>query len=163
MSLAPRYIGDFEKGVDYKGDVAALERSLRDHAAIAETARAIQAQPALGFRQALDVPGPGSGDEGPVPRQDGRDKLPGGARGSSPDTTPRCSAGSSTSPAAATTKDKATYHVSATLASAPPAEDVSDIDRSGAALPRTMVRRPARARFHEAGRGRSSIARSARF
>ena len=36
VSLAPRYIGDFEKGVDYKGDVAALERSLRDHAAIAE-------------------------------------------------------------------------------------------------------------------------------
>jgi tagaturonate epimerase len=37
VSLAPRYIGDFEKGVDYKGNGAALERSLRDHAAIAET------------------------------------------------------------------------------------------------------------------------------
>ena len=36
VSLAPRYIGDFEKGVDYKGDVEALEGSLRDHAAIAE-------------------------------------------------------------------------------------------------------------------------------
>jgi hypothetical protein len=36
ISLAPRYIGDFEKGVDYKGDVAALEKSLADHAAIAE-------------------------------------------------------------------------------------------------------------------------------
>ena len=36
ISLAPRYIGDFEKGVDYKGDVLALERSLNDHAAIAE-------------------------------------------------------------------------------------------------------------------------------
>ncbi len=36
VSLAPRYIGDFEKGVDYKGDVEALEASLRDHAAIAE-------------------------------------------------------------------------------------------------------------------------------
>jgi len=34
-SLAPRYIGEFEKGVDYKGDLDALERSLRDHAAIA--------------------------------------------------------------------------------------------------------------------------------
>lgn len=34
ISLAPRFIGDFEKGVDYKGDVAALETSLRDHAAI---------------------------------------------------------------------------------------------------------------------------------
>ena len=36
VSLAPRFIGDFEKGVDYKGDVAALERSLHDHAAIAK-------------------------------------------------------------------------------------------------------------------------------
>jgi tagaturonate epimerase len=36
VSLAPRYIGDFEKGVDYKGDVAAYARSLADHNAIAE-------------------------------------------------------------------------------------------------------------------------------
>ncbi|MEQ8787954.1 MAG: tagaturonate epimerase family protein [Pirellulaceae bacterium] len=36
ISLAPRYIGELEKGVDYKGDVAALEASLNDHAAIAE-------------------------------------------------------------------------------------------------------------------------------
>ncbi len=36
VSLAPRYIGDFEKGVDYKGDVDALETSLNDHAAIAQ-------------------------------------------------------------------------------------------------------------------------------
>jgi hypothetical protein len=35
VSLAPRYIGDFEKGVDYKGEVDVLEKSLRDHAAIA--------------------------------------------------------------------------------------------------------------------------------
>jgi hypothetical protein len=36
VSLAPRFIGDFEKGVDYKGDVVALEKSLADHAAIAK-------------------------------------------------------------------------------------------------------------------------------
>jgi hypothetical protein len=36
MSLAPRFIGTLEKGVDYIGDVAAFERSVRDHAAIAE-------------------------------------------------------------------------------------------------------------------------------
>ena len=36
-SLAPRFIGDFEKGVDFKGDHAELERSLADHAAIAES------------------------------------------------------------------------------------------------------------------------------
>ncbi len=36
VSLAPRFIGDFEKGVDYKGDVEAVEASLNDHAAISE-------------------------------------------------------------------------------------------------------------------------------
>ncbi|MEM7011796.1 MAG: tagaturonate epimerase family protein [Verrucomicrobiota bacterium] len=36
VSLAPRFIGDFEKGVDFKGDVEELEASLGDHAAIAE-------------------------------------------------------------------------------------------------------------------------------
>ncbi len=35
VSLAPRFIGSFEKGIDYIGDVEALESSLRDHAAIA--------------------------------------------------------------------------------------------------------------------------------
>lgn len=36
VSLAPRFIGELEKGIDYKGDVDALESSLNDHAAIAE-------------------------------------------------------------------------------------------------------------------------------
>jgi hypothetical protein len=36
VSLAPRYVGDFEKGVDYKGDLSAFERSLADHSSIAE-------------------------------------------------------------------------------------------------------------------------------
>ncbi|MCE9589380.1 MAG: tagaturonate epimerase family protein [Planctomycetes bacterium] len=35
VSLAPRFIGDLEKGVDYKGNLTALEISLNDHAAIA--------------------------------------------------------------------------------------------------------------------------------
>lgn len=35
VSLAPRFIGELEKGVDYIGDVAALEKTLHDHAAIA--------------------------------------------------------------------------------------------------------------------------------
>ncbi len=37
VSLAPRYIGEFEKGVDFKGDLKALTRSLEDHASIART------------------------------------------------------------------------------------------------------------------------------
>ncbi len=35
ISLAPRFVGEFEKGVDYKGDLSELERSLEDHAALA--------------------------------------------------------------------------------------------------------------------------------
>lgn len=35
VSLAPRFIGEFEKGVDFKGDLKALQKSLTDHAAIA--------------------------------------------------------------------------------------------------------------------------------
>jgi hypothetical protein len=36
VSLAPRYVGDFEKGIDFKGDIKAFERSLQTHAAIAK-------------------------------------------------------------------------------------------------------------------------------
>jgi tagaturonate epimerase len=35
VSLAPRYVGEFEKGVDYIGDLAAFEASFRQHAAVA--------------------------------------------------------------------------------------------------------------------------------
>ena len=35
VSLAPRFIGDFEKGVDFKGDLELLSKSLDDHADIA--------------------------------------------------------------------------------------------------------------------------------
>jgi hypothetical protein len=35
VSLAPRYIGRFEKGVDYLGDVPAFEKDIAGHAAIA--------------------------------------------------------------------------------------------------------------------------------
>jgi hypothetical protein len=36
VSLAPRFIGEFEKGIDYKGDLAAFESKLREHVAIAQ-------------------------------------------------------------------------------------------------------------------------------
>jgi hypothetical protein len=35
VGLAPRFVGDFEKGVDYKGSLAELETSLAEHAAVA--------------------------------------------------------------------------------------------------------------------------------
>jgi hypothetical protein len=37
VSLAPRYVGEFEKGVDYKGDLAAFEQSFARHLAVAQT------------------------------------------------------------------------------------------------------------------------------
>jgi hypothetical protein len=35
VSLAPRYVGEFEKGIDYQGDLATLDAYLAAHAAIA--------------------------------------------------------------------------------------------------------------------------------
>ena len=35
VSLAPRFIGDFEKGIDYKGDIKAFEEALTQHVAVA--------------------------------------------------------------------------------------------------------------------------------
>jgi tagaturonate epimerase len=126
VSLAPRYIGDFEKGVDYKGDVAALERSLRDHAAIAEMlgpyklslhsgSDKLSMYPALAratrgrfhvktagtsYLEALRVV---ARHDEPLFR-----RIVDFARGRYD-------------------KDKATYHVSATLQSAPPAADVASV------------------------------------
>ena len=37
VSLAPRFIGDFEKGIDFIGNLDALDKSLADHAAVADT------------------------------------------------------------------------------------------------------------------------------
>jgi len=125
VSLAPRYVGDFEKGVDYKGDVAALEHSLRDHAAIAAMlgpyklslhsgSDKLSMYPALAratggrfhvktagtsYLEALRV----------VARHD-----PGLFRRVVTFARGRYDA------------DKATYHVSATLATSPPADAVSD-------------------------------------
>lgn len=36
VSLAPRFVGDFEKGIDYKGDAKLFEEKLREHVAIAK-------------------------------------------------------------------------------------------------------------------------------
>jgi hypothetical protein len=37
VSLAPRYVGAFEKGVDYMGDLAEFEKSFAQHLAVAKT------------------------------------------------------------------------------------------------------------------------------
>lgn len=126
VSLAPRYIGDFEKGVDYKGELEPLERSLRDHAAIAELlgpyklslhsgsdklsmypalARATQSRfhvktAGTSYLEALRV----------VARRDEPlfRRIVDFAR-------------------SRYEVDKATYHVSATLQSAPPSNEVNDV------------------------------------
>ena len=36
VSLAPRFLGDFEKGIDYRGDLNKFEAALREHVAIAK-------------------------------------------------------------------------------------------------------------------------------
>jgi hypothetical protein len=36
VSLAPRFVGEFEKGIDYRGDLKRFEASLREHVAIAK-------------------------------------------------------------------------------------------------------------------------------
>jgi hypothetical protein len=36
VSLAPRFVGDFEKGIDYKGDLSEFEHSLKQHVAVAK-------------------------------------------------------------------------------------------------------------------------------
>jgi hypothetical protein len=36
VSVAPRFVGEFEKGIDYKGDLKAFESALRQHVAIAK-------------------------------------------------------------------------------------------------------------------------------
>ncbi len=36
VSLAPRFIGEFEKGIDYKGDFQKFETQLREHVAVAK-------------------------------------------------------------------------------------------------------------------------------
>src|SRR6185436_1895817 len=36
VSLAPRFIGEFEKGIDYRGDFAKFEQQLTEHVAVAK-------------------------------------------------------------------------------------------------------------------------------
>ena len=57
VSLAPRYIGGFEKGIDYLGDPVVFEANVAAHAAIAQKPWTIQVEPAFRFGQAVDLPG----------------------------------------------------------------------------------------------------------
>jgi hypothetical protein len=124
VSLAPRFVGDFEKGVDYKGDLTQLERSLRDHAALAAMLGPYKLSLHSGSDKLLMYPALARATQGRfhvktagtsylealrvVARHEAAmfRALVGFCRG-------RYDA------------DKATYHVSATLESAPPPQSVS--------------------------------------
>jgi hypothetical protein len=126
VSLAPRFIGDFEKGVDYKGDLQAFEKSLADHAAIAR---------ALGkYKLSLH-----SGSD-KISIYGIFSKVTRGlwhvkTAGTSYLEALRCVARNDEKlfreivdfARSRYDTDKATYHVSATNADAPPARDVADV------------------------------------
>ena len=102
VSLAPRFIGDFEKGVDYKGDLAALETSLADHAAIAEMLGPYKLSLHSGSDKLSMYPAFARATKGRFHvKTAGTSYLE--ALASSRGTTRRSSAGSSTSPAGGTT------------------------------------------------------------
>ncbi len=48
-SLAPRFIGRWEKGVDYLSDLSALDAEMQKHAAVVRRFGTYKAQPAFGF------------------------------------------------------------------------------------------------------------------
>jgi hypothetical protein len=128
ISLAPRYVGDFEKGVDYKGDLSAFEKSLADHAALAQMLGPYKLSLHSGSDKLTIYPSFARITKGQfhvktagtsylealraVARHDEKlfRRIVDFSRGRY-DT------------------DKATYHVSATLESAPPASDVKDLKR----------------------------------
>ena len=76
VSLAPRFVGTLEKGVDYIGDVRGVREVAPRSPGDRRIAGPVQAEPALRLGQALDLPGAGPGDRRPVPREDGRHVVP---------------------------------------------------------------------------------------
>ena len=126
ISLAPRYIGDFEKGVDYKGNVVALERSLADHAAIAERLGPYKLSLHSGSDKLSMYPALARATGGRFHVKTAGtsylEALRVVARHDEPLFRRIIDFGRSRYDI-----DKATYHVSATLASASPAADVSDV------------------------------------
>ena len=75
VSLAPRFIGHFEKGVDFKGDLAALDRSLADHAAIAKSLGPYKLSLHSGSDKLSMYASPGKSHRRMFSRQDSRNQL----------------------------------------------------------------------------------------
>jgi hypothetical protein len=125
ISLAPRYIGDFEKGVDYKGDVELLERSLRDHAAIAAMLGPYKLSLHSGSDKLSMYPALARATRGRFHVKTAGTSYLEALRvvaRHEPDLFRRAIDFARSR----YDRDKATYHVSATLQSAPPPEEVAD-------------------------------------
>jgi hypothetical protein len=125
VSLAPRYIGDFEKGVDYKGDVEALEHSLRDHAAIAELLGPYKLSLHSGSDKLSMYPALARATQGKFHVKTAGTSYLEALRVVALKDEPLFRRVIDFARSRYET-DKATYHVSATLHSAPPASDVFD-------------------------------------
>ena len=126
VSLAPRFIGHFEKGVDFIGDLDALDISLHDHAALAKE---------LGpYKLSLHSGSDKISMYGLLAKATGglfRVKTAGTSVLEALRVVPRHDASLFREivdfARGRYLTDKATYHVHATLDSAPPVEEVSDI------------------------------------
>jgi len=126
VSLAPRYIGDFEKGVDYKGDLTALRLSLADHAAIANLLGPYKLSLHSGSDKLSIYTDFAKATEGKFHVKTAGTSYLEALRvvaRHEPELFRRLV----TFAREKYNTDKATYHVSATLASAPTVEQVSDI------------------------------------
>lgn len=125
VSLAPRFVGDFEKGVDFKGDLEELERSLHDHAAVARM---------LGpYKLSLHSGSDKLSMYGLLAKAtDGlfHVKTAGTSYLEALRVVARCAPAEFRALVAFAREryetDKATYHVSATVDGVPPAEDIAD-------------------------------------
>jgi hypothetical protein len=126
ISVAPRYIGDFEKGVDYKGDVAALEKSLADHAAIAEMLGPYKLSLHSGSDKLSMYPALARATRGRYHVKTAGTSYLEALRVVARHDEPLFRRIVNFARSRYDT-DKATYHVSATLASAPPATEVGSI------------------------------------
>ena len=115
VSLAPRFVGTLEKGVDYIGDVTEFEKSLARPSGDRGAAGAVQAEPALGLGQAFDLHVARAGDGRAVPREDGGHFVSRSAPGGGPARSASCSATICEFSRGRYDVDKATYHVHATL------------------------------------------------
>ena len=106
VSMAPRLVGRFEKGVDYIGDLDVFRKSFAQHVAVMRTLGPYKISIHSGSDKFSIYPHRRRADRRPGAPQDGRHELPGGRAGDQPASTRVCSARSTPSPAPATRRTR---------------------------------------------------------